>query len=192
MTKRYLEPTIHDVFLVNFRRQWLTPPMAFRPDHARRDHVQGSRFPAWQAAASGHSWRWRGGGGGSDNSRARRRPSKQAPPAGRLAPPAVESVQQGICGEKIGASRPVDLSTDLADVRVMACRTERVGSYAERFSDSDVEAMRELDLDSILRFGFGIIKGDVLSVPRWGLVIPSRRRARLPRTAAGVLGACQP
>ena len=76
---------------------------------------------------------------------------------------------KGFVERRSAASRPVDLSTDLADVRVMACRTEPVGKYAERFSDSDVEAIRGLDLDFILRFGFGIIKGDVLSVPRWGV-----------------------
>ena len=76
---------------------------------------------------------------------------------------------KGLVEKRSAASRPVDLSTELSGVRLMACRTEPVGRYAERFNDNDVAAMRGLDLDFILRFGFGIIKGDVLQVPRWGV-----------------------
>jgi len=76
---------------------------------------------------------------------------------------------KGFVERRSVASRPIDLVTDLADVRLMACRTERVGRYAERFSDEDVAAIRGLDLDFILRFGFGIIKGDVLQAPHWGV-----------------------
>ncbi|HKY46982.1 MAG TPA: hypothetical protein VJQ79_03260, partial [Acidimicrobiia bacterium] len=76
---------------------------------------------------------------------------------------------KGFVERRSVASRPVGLEADLSDVPLMACRTERVGRYAERFSDDDVAAIRALDLDFILRFGFGIIKGEVLQAPRWGV-----------------------
>ena len=130
----------------------------------------GSRFPAWQAAAIRSLL-------AMDGVEAALlitpKPSNgRASKLRRLAdwPRLLWNLyNKGFVERRSAASRPVDLSTDLADVRVMACRTERVGRYAERFNDSDVEAMRGLELDFILRFGFGIIKGDVLSVPRWGV-----------------------
>lgn len=76
---------------------------------------------------------------------------------------------KGYIERKSGASRPVDLSELFAGVPVRVCVTEPVGRFAERFNQADVEAIRDLKLDFILRFGFGIIKGEVLDAPRWGV-----------------------
>ena len=130
----------------------------------------GHRFPAWQAAAIRSLLAMEGVEAAVliTPDQAAGRPGKLR----RLAdwPRLLWNLyNKGLVERRSVASRPIDLSTELSDVRVMACRTEPVGRYAERFSDEDVAAIRELDLDFILRFGFGIVKGDVLAVPRWGV-----------------------
>ena len=52
-----------------------------------------------------------------------------------------------------------------------------------------LEQLRTLQLDALLRFGFGILRGDVLGRrPIRDLVVPSRRRAGHPRRTAFLLG----
>jgi hypothetical protein len=130
----------------------------------------GYRFPAWQAAAIRSLLTMEGVEAAVliTPDRAADRQSKLR----RLAdwPRLLWNLyNKGLVERRSVASRSIDLSADLSDARLMACRTEPVGRYAERFSAEDVAAIGELDLDFILRFGFGIIKGDVLAVPRWGV-----------------------
>ncbi|MFN2473251.1 MAG: hypothetical protein ABR588_04945 [Sphingomicrobium sp.] len=61
------------------------------------------------------------------------------------------------------------LPPGFADVAVIRCEAEKVGSHAERISDPDLERIRAHDLDFILRFGFGILKGGILDVARYGV-----------------------
>jgi hypothetical protein len=67
------------------------------------------------------------------------------------------------------ATRPVDLSARLAGVPVLRCRPETRGKFSEHFSAADVAAIRGHDLDFLLRFAFGIIRGDVLTAARHGV-----------------------
>ncbi|MEX0700418.1 MAG: hypothetical protein WD651_12585 [Acidimicrobiia bacterium] len=67
------------------------------------------------------------------------------------------------------ASRPTDLASELSGTPEIHCGTERVGRYAERFSPDDIAAVASCNLDFILRFGFGVIKGEILTTPRWGV-----------------------
>ena len=67
------------------------------------------------------------------------------------------------------ASRPVDLSESLTGVPVLRCRPERRGRFACELAPSDIETLRDHRLDFILRFAFGIIKGEVLTLPRYGV-----------------------
>ena len=76
---------------------------------------------------------------------------------------------KGYVERRSRASRPVDMTTDLAQVAEIRCRTVPVGSFAERFTDADVETIRSYDLDLLLRFSFGIIKGEVLEAARFGV-----------------------
>ncbi len=76
---------------------------------------------------------------------------------------------KGYVERRSRASRGVDMNDELSAVPEITCRTVPVGRYAERFRDSDVAAIREHDLDFVLRFGFGIIKGDVLDAARYGV-----------------------
>ena len=67
------------------------------------------------------------------------------------------------------AARPVDLGGLLAEVPVVECRTTRRGRYSEEFRPDDVAAISAYDLDFILRFEFGIIRGDILEAARFGV-----------------------
>ncbi len=76
---------------------------------------------------------------------------------------------KGYVERRSRASRSVDMTAELAAVPDVRCRTIAVGTFAERFSDTDVAAIQSHDLDVILRFSFGIIKGDVLNAARYGV-----------------------
>lgn len=76
---------------------------------------------------------------------------------------------KGFVERRSRASRPVDLGEELAEVPVMRCRTVAVGRFGEAFSDDDVAAVAGHDLDVLLRFAFGIVKGDILVTPRFGV-----------------------
>lgn len=41
--------------------------------------------------------------------------------------------------------------------------------FVHRFTDSDLQRVKERDLDVILRFGFNILRGPILSVPKYGV-----------------------
>lgn len=76
---------------------------------------------------------------------------------------------KGYIERRSRASRPTDLVADLLGVPEIRCRTERVGRYAERFSSADVTAIASCNLDFVLRFAFGVISGEILTTPRWGV-----------------------
>jgi hypothetical protein len=76
---------------------------------------------------------------------------------------------KGFIERRSRASRPVDLTEELAGVALLECRTVPSGRFGEAFEEADVDAIRGHDLDFILRFGFGIVKGPVLDVPRHGI-----------------------
>jgi hypothetical protein len=67
------------------------------------------------------------------------------------------------------ASRPVDLSQTLASAPRLRCVVTKRGRFSEYFSPDDVAAIRSHNLDFLLRFGFNIIRGDVLSAARYGV-----------------------
>ncbi|CAA9512685.1 MAG: hypothetical protein AVDCRST_MAG91-1730 [uncultured Sphingomonadaceae bacterium] len=67
------------------------------------------------------------------------------------------------------ATWPVDLGPKLSHVPVLRCVTKQVGKYTQRFFPKDLEAIGSHDLDFILRFGFNIIRGEILTVPRYGV-----------------------
>jgi hypothetical protein len=67
------------------------------------------------------------------------------------------------------AERQIDLSPALCDVPVISCGVIRRGKFSQYFSQVDAERIRSFDLDFILRFAFGIIRGDILKAPRLGV-----------------------
>lgn len=67
------------------------------------------------------------------------------------------------------ALEPIDWSTWLKGVSVLACDVCRRGRFSEYFRGPDIEVIRGHELDFILRFAFGIVRGEILQVPRYGV-----------------------
>jgi hypothetical protein len=63
----------------------------------------------------------------------------------------------------------VDLSAQLKSTPRMDVRVIRRGKFSEYFPDADIAAIRTHDLDFMIRFGFNIIRGDILSSARYGV-----------------------
>lgn len=55
------------------------------------------------------------------------------------------------------------------DVKRLKCSTNRKGKFSEYFKEDDIATIKSYKLDFILRFGFGIIRGDILNVPKYGI-----------------------
>jgi hypothetical protein len=62
----------------------------------------------------------------------------------------------------------VDCSDLMSQATVLQV-APRAKGFVDRLTDSDVEAVRALDLDVLLRFGFRIIRGDILSAAKHGV-----------------------
>ncbi|MEW6235990.1 MAG: hypothetical protein AB1656_11425 [Candidatus Omnitrophota bacterium] len=67
------------------------------------------------------------------------------------------------------ASRPVDLSETFKDIPRLPCRTVKKGKFSQYFREEDIETIRNYNLDFILRFAYGIIRGEILKTPRYGV-----------------------
>ena len=67
------------------------------------------------------------------------------------------------------AVEEIDLSQCLAGVPRLTCRVIRKGYYSEYFREEDIAAIRGYELDFILRFHFGIVRGEILELPRYGV-----------------------
>ncbi|MFZ1686818.1 MAG: hypothetical protein WAU70_05330 [Flavobacteriales bacterium] len=66
------------------------------------------------------------------------------------------------------AMRPVDLSEALGDVPRLRCKPQRKG-ISEYFAPRDLDAIGAHAPDVLLRFGFNIIRGPILELPRHGV-----------------------
>lgn len=51
----------------------------------------------------------------------------------------------------------------------MSCVIEKKGKFSQYFKKEDIEIIRGYDLDFVLRFGFNIIRGEILKVPKYGV-----------------------
>lgn len=60
---------------------------------------------------------------------------------------------------------PVQLST----VQKLECSVIKKGKYSEYFSVADIEKINAFKLDFIIRFGFNIIRGEILQTARYGV-----------------------
>lgn len=65
--------------------------------------------------------------------------------------------------------RKVDLSDELGHLNRITPEVELRGQYSQHFATEDLERIRSYDLDFILRFAFGIIRGDILDAARYGV-----------------------
>lgn len=66
------------------------------------------------------------------------------------------------------AKKIISLKTVLDHIPVMRCRTVNKG-YSQYFTSSDVTGIRSYNPDFILRFGFSIIRGDILEAAVYGI-----------------------
>jgi hypothetical protein len=62
----------------------------------------------------------------------------------------------------------VDLSTELESIDRITCDVKEKG-FSEYFYDKDIERLRKYNLDFILRMGFGILRGEILKLPKYGI-----------------------
>lgn len=65
--------------------------------------------------------------------------------------------------------RQISLSDELINVDMIFCRTNKKGKYSQYFTESDLKKIKSYNLDMILRFGFNIIRGEILKVPIYGV-----------------------
>lgn len=63
----------------------------------------------------------------------------------------------------------IDLSHLLKDIEVLKCKVYYKGKYSQYFYDDDISRLRDMSLDFILRYGFRIIRGDILNVTKYGI-----------------------
>ena len=67
------------------------------------------------------------------------------------------------------ANRPTDMGWLLTSAPVLTCKVTEVGRYSQHFNERDVSAIESFGLDFVMRFGFNIIRGDILNVARFGI-----------------------
>lgn len=66
------------------------------------------------------------------------------------------------------AFRPVDLRPALGDADILPIRPIS-RRFVHRFTEADIARIRAYDLDVMIRFGFNIIRGEILDVARHGV-----------------------
>lgn len=66
------------------------------------------------------------------------------------------------------ADESKDCSALLADAKVMEVTTSRK-TWSDYFHEGDIETVKKLDIDILVRSGFGIIRGDILNAAHYGI-----------------------
>ena len=74
---------------------------------------------------------------------------------------------------KYNSLKNFDLSETLINVDKIKCKIIKKGKYSQYFERHDIDKIKNYKLDFILRFGFGTIRGDILDVAKYGMVISS-------------------
>lgn len=72
-------------------------------------------------------------------------------------------------GRKSEITKRISLIEELSDVERINCIVNKKGKYSEYFKEDDVDFIKKKKLDFILRFEFGIIKGDILNSANYGV-----------------------
>ena len=71
--------------------------------------------------------------------------------------------------KKFTTIKETDLCEELAEANKIYCKPILKGKYSEYFEEADIESIKSHDLDFILRLGFGIIRGEILNVAKFGV-----------------------
>jgi hypothetical protein len=70
---------------------------------------------------------------------------------------------------KAKAYQIVSLENELHAIPFIKCKTVRKGKHSDYFEEQDIAHIQSLGLDFLLRFGFNIIKGDILKSTQYGV-----------------------
>lgn len=70
---------------------------------------------------------------------------------------------------KINAKQSVDMSGEFASIPLLKITPNKKGKYNQYFTSDDVETIKSYGLDFIVRFGFGILKGEILNAAKYGI-----------------------
>lgn len=62
-----------------------------------------------------------------------------------------------------------DVSNDFQDVAFIKCSTSKKEKYSEYFRDEDIAKIKSYQPDFIIRFGYNIIKGEILNIAKYGV-----------------------
>ena len=67
------------------------------------------------------------------------------------------------------ATRKVSPPEWLRDLQRMECVVVKKGRYSEYFIEEDIERLGKMSLDFLVKFGFGITRGAILDIARYGV-----------------------
>ena len=67
------------------------------------------------------------------------------------------------------ATERISLTKELSAIPEIKCVVQKKGKFSEFFNENDIEHIKSCNLDFILRFEFGIIKGDILNAATHGV-----------------------
>ena len=62
-----------------------------------------------------------------------------------------------------------DMSEELRNIPGINCITEKKGKFSDYFQKKDIDIISSYKLDFIIRFGFNIIRGDILNSAKFGI-----------------------
>ena len=70
---------------------------------------------------------------------------------------------------RVAATRRAPFPAHLSDVPRLECVPVKVGKFRERLGEQDIDHVKAYDLDVLIRFGFGILTGQILTAARYGV-----------------------
>lgn len=71
--------------------------------------------------------------------------------------------------KRMSSRLPVDMHTELGNIPLLHCVPEKKGKYSEYFTAADIAQMRAQQPDVMLRFGYNIIRGEILTLAPYGV-----------------------
>lgn len=70
---------------------------------------------------------------------------------------------------KTRSRKNFDCSDLFSDLPAVQCKTKKKGKFSEYFEPDDITLINEASLDFIIRFGFNIIRGEILNSAKYGV-----------------------
>ena len=70
---------------------------------------------------------------------------------------------------KPSAWDPVSLEKELGQLPVIMCDINQHGKFSQYFLEEDIQKIKQYNLDFIIKFGFNIIRGEILNLARYGI-----------------------